>query len=59
MDSVQFREWRKARGWTQARTAEEMGVSRDTVIRWENEGLCRNGRLVELACERLAQERIS
>lgn len=46
--------FRKARGWTRARLAGELGVDYSTICRWEN-GRVVPGRHVHLALERLAE----
>jgi transcriptional regulator with XRE-family HTH domain len=57
MDSTQLRVWRKAQGMTQQRLAEQLGVSRRTVINWEAGGQINHGRMLGLACQALGKEK--
>jgi len=56
MDKTEFREWRKALGWSQAQAAEELGVARETVVRWESGTEFGNGVMLELAMQQLQNE---
>lgn len=53
MDKTAFREWRKSLGWSQARAAQELGVARETVVRWESGTEFGNVVMLELAMEQL------
>lgn len=53
MNDTEFRIWRASLGWSQKRAAEELGVSRFTIRRYEL-GEISNERMLELACAQLA-----
>ena len=52
MDGESFKAWRQGKGWSQQRAADELGVTKRSVIYWEK-GTHPVTRLVELACEAL------
>lgn len=52
MTAVELRDLRKQLGWTQERLAQELGLSRDRIVKFEN-GQVAIRRQVALACEAL------
>lgn len=56
MDKDQLKAWRKARGQSQVQAAEDLGVSRSTLIRWERGEPQQYAVLLALACEALERK---
>jgi transcriptional regulator with XRE-family HTH domain len=55
----QLRAWREARGWSQQRLADALGVPVNTVARWERAELpIRHGTILHLALRELARTEI-
>jgi DNA-binding XRE family transcriptional regulator len=52
MNKDEFRRWRKDLGWTQLEAGQQLGVSRATIVRYEQGEI---PRMVELATERLTE----
>lgn len=55
MEANEFKEWRDKRGWTQVQAAEQLGISRASLIRYEH-GDYPIPRTVMLACKALEDE---
>ena len=49
-----FKDWQKRMGWTNVKTAQELNVSRTSVIKWKREGAPYT---IRLACETLEKRK--
>jgi transcriptional regulator with XRE-family HTH domain len=48
MDGKTIRRFRQRRGWTQAQLAQEVGVTRNTIARWERDEMGISGAAAKL-----------
>lgn len=56
MNGFQLRDWRKSFGLSQDDLAGKLGVSRETIVRWEAGAKISHPGMLELACKQLEQE---
>lgn len=57
MNNFQMKEWRKKMGWTQQKTADELGYQRPSTIAQMESGILEPSKRVMLACKYLESKK--